>query len=110
MRLTENIKYLRQLRGLKQSDIADRLNKTKSAISNWETGLNLPNPDEVEQLCRILDVTPNQIFGWDPIPDLEDYLEKQRVKSERTAQLTEQRKRIRDELKQIGDELRNMRG
>jgi len=110
MRLTENIKYLRILHGLKQADIAIRLNKTKNVISNWERGDNSPNPDEVEMLCRIFGVTPNQIFGWDPIPELDEYLEQERVKSERTAQLNEQRRKIREELKQIGDELKNMRG
>ena len=109
MKLTENIKYLRSLRGFTQADIAEKLNKTKGAISNWENGLNFPNPDEVEKLCKIFDVTPNQIFGWDAIPELEQYISAMTEKNERMEQLQSERKRIKEELRQIEEELLRVR-
>ena len=63
--LGENIKNFRTFRGISQEILANKLGKTKSVISNWERGANAPDPDSIELLCKYLDVTPSQIFGWE---------------------------------------------
>lgn len=74
--LNENIKNFRTWRGINQEDLANLLGKTKSVISNWERGANAPDPDSIESLCKYLDVTPNQIFGWEENPDYVEWQKK----------------------------------
>lgn len=98
--LNENIRKFRELRKLTQKQFADRLNKSRNVISNWERGENSPDPDTVEQICRILDVTPNQIFGWEPCPDYERYLQKMKAINSRIEELNNRKKEIEDALEQ----------
>lgn len=70
-KLSENLKAFRVFRGLKQSDLALAVGKSKNVISNWERGDNSPDVDSVETICRILRVTPNQLFGWEPVKEYE---------------------------------------
>lgn len=65
MNINENIKNFRTFRGIRQQDLADMLGRSKSVISNWERGENSPDLDSCEKLCKILRVTPNQLFGWE---------------------------------------------
>lgn len=74
--LNENIKNFRTFRGINQESLAALLGKTKSVISNWERGANSPDPDSIEALCKYLDVTPNQIFGWETNPEYEEWHKK----------------------------------
>ena len=74
--LNENIKNFRTFRGINQESLASLLGKTKSVISNWERGANSPDPDSIEALCKYLDVTPNQIFGWETNPEYEEWQKK----------------------------------
>ena len=74
--LNENIKNFRTFRGINQETLATLLGKTKGVISNWERGANSPDPDSIENLCKYLDVTPNQIFGWERNPEYEEWQKK----------------------------------
>lgn len=65
MNIGSNIKNFRIFRGLKQQDIAEALGRTKSVISNWERGENSPDVESCEKLCKLLKVTPNELFGWE---------------------------------------------
>lgn len=33
-------------------------------ISNWEKGINKPDADTIGTICKILSITPNELFGW----------------------------------------------
>ena len=92
--LHENIRNFRQLRKLTQKEFADRLNKSRNVISNWERGTNAPDPDTNEQICKILDVTPNMPFGWDRCPDYERYKQRLLSYNVKIAELTQQKERI----------------
>lgn len=72
-KLNENIKNFRTFRNITQQDLAEKLGKSKSVISNWERGENSPNPEEVEVMCKLFNVTPNEIYGWDINKDYEKY-------------------------------------
>ena len=41
---------LRKKKNLTQSDLATKLNVTNKAISNWETGKNLPDLEIIKEL------------------------------------------------------------
>ena len=96
--LNENIRKFRELRKLTQKQFAERLNKSRNVISNWERGENSPDPDTVEQICKILEVTPNQIFGWDPCPDYERYLAKMNAIKSKIDALSRKKSEIESEL------------
>lgn len=72
--LAYTMKMLRIMRGYTQQDIADKLHKTTNAVSNWELGNTSPPVDDLMELCKLYDVTPNQMYGWDECPELTDYI------------------------------------
>lgn len=74
MKLNENIKNFRTFRGIKQQQLADALGKSKSVISNWERGENSPDVESCEKICRILKVTPNELFGWEENKEYAEHL------------------------------------
>lgn len=73
-KLPENLKNLRLMRGLSQKELGAQLNKSPNAISNWEKGMTSPDVDLLETICRVLKVTPNQLYGWDKCQELDDFL------------------------------------
>lgn len=72
----ENIKNFRVFRKMTQVELGTAVERSKNVVSNWERGDNTPDLDTLEKICRVLNVTPNQIFGWEPCPDYERYLQK----------------------------------
>ena len=59
------IKQLREEKGLSQLELAKLLNTKRQTISKYENGIvtNIPS-DRIEEMARILDSTPEYIFGW----------------------------------------------
>jgi transcriptional regulator with XRE-family HTH domain len=43
--------------GLKQSEVAARVGATQAAVSNWERGKSWPDPEQMQMLARIFDVS-----------------------------------------------------
>lgn len=79
----ENIKKFRIFRGITQMELGAAVGRSKNVVSNWERGDNFPDLDTLAKLCRILKVTPNQMFGWDPCPEYDEYLRKtEKIKAE----------------------------
>ena len=75
--VNENIRDFRKFRGLSQKELGQMLNKSTNVVSNWENGLHSPDLDTLEKMCRILNVTPNQMFGWEKNAEYVQWLEKQ---------------------------------
>jgi len=74
--LRQNIKKYRKKLNITQEMLADRLNYTKQAISNWETGKNLPSDEDIEKMAAIFGVEPHVLITRSTdkkscIPDLE---------------------------------------
>ena len=61
--ITEKIKKLRIARGINQSDMADKLNITRSAYQKIETGENYAWAKYLNELMDILDTTPKDFFS-----------------------------------------------
>ena len=53
MNVGENIKYLRELKGLTQSDLGQLLNVSDKTISSWEVGRTEPNIGKVALMSEI---------------------------------------------------------
>lgn len=62
--ISENIRKYRLLNKITQAELASRLGKTKNVISHWEHGRNNPDIEAIEAICKILKITPDQLFGW----------------------------------------------
>ena len=60
----ENLKIARKAKGLKQEELAKELNKFQSDYSNYETGKVQLDYEKIIYLCKRLEITPNDLFGF----------------------------------------------
>ena len=58
-----NLKYARKLLGKTQSQVASLMLMTQQQYSRFENGVFELNYEQILKLCKILDTTPNEIFG-----------------------------------------------
>lgn len=59
----------RKEKKLTQDQLAEKLNISKNAVSKWERGLNLPDVSIMQDLCKILNITLNELFIGEKIVD-----------------------------------------
>lgn len=97
----ENIKRFRKFRGLSQAELGEMIRRSKNVVSNWERGENEPDLDAIAAACKALDVTPNQIFGWEENPEYKAFLQRTFMYQEKLTQLEAQRKAIDAELAEL---------
>lgn len=82
--ISTNITKYREKANLSQKELATKLNTSPSRVSNWEQGNNCPSIDILFDVCRILDVSINDIYGVYPTSsfslsyDEQDHIKKYR--------------------------------
>ena len=59
----EQLSALRRAKGISQEALAEQLGISRQAVSKWETGTAKPELDNILALCRILEVSPNELLG-----------------------------------------------
>ncbi len=59
----EKIKTARSLKGLTQKQLAEKVGAKHNSISDWEKNKNKPDPDTIELLCGVLEISPNYLLG-----------------------------------------------
>ena len=94
----ENMRILRIIHGQSQKDLAIKLGKVPNTISNWERGDTFPDTNEMEQLCNIYGLTPNQICGWETCAEIEKFKYEQDDVYRKMKDLKEQKEAIEAEL------------
>lgn len=57
-----NIKQFREKCGIRQEDIATKLNVDRSTIAKWETGEAMPRSDKLPELAKILDCSIDDLY------------------------------------------------
>ena len=62
----EKIKSARKAKGLTQKQLAAKINAAHNSISDWENDKNKPDPDTIELLCGVLEITPNYLLAASP--------------------------------------------
>ena len=62
----------RKEKGLTQIELADKLNITDRAVSKWECGKSLPDSSIMLELCKILDITVNELLSGEE-QEMQDY-------------------------------------
>ena len=88
------IKQKRKEKKITQSELAEKLNVTDRAISKWENGICMPDSGIITELCKILNITINDLFSGE-IVDMKDnekklsenLLEMAKLKEEKDKQL-----------------------
>jgi transcriptional regulator with XRE-family HTH domain len=58
----KNIKNFREQKGISQSELAEKLNVTRQAVSNWETGKTQPDIDTLHKIADILEVSIDELI------------------------------------------------
>ena len=67
--LGEKLKAARKAAGLSQKELAEAVGAKHNSVSNWENGLNSPSTNTILELCRVLNIQPNELYGTQPEPD-----------------------------------------
>lgn len=57
------ISTLRKEKGMTQQELADKLGVTDRAIGNWENGRRMPDYSIIQNLCKELDISTNELFA-----------------------------------------------
>ena len=52
----------RKALGLTQKQLAEKLNMSDKSVSKWERGKGLPDPVYMLELCRLLDISVNELL------------------------------------------------
>ena len=72
IRIGKFIKERRNLKNITQSSLASILGITDRALSKWENGICLPDVGTIPEICKILDITVNDLFSGE-IVKMKDY-------------------------------------
>lgn len=80
------IRKYRKESGLTQERLAEKINVTKSRVSNWEQGINRPDADIIGKICRALNVSPSDLLDVHLTDDELNAHEKKVIKAYRTKQ------------------------
>ncbi len=62
------IQKCRKEKNMTQLDLANKINVTDRAVSNWERGRRMPDVSLFSDLCHILDITVNELIAGEKIP------------------------------------------
>ena len=63
MEAKDVLKELRQRHNMTQDQLSEKLAVTRQAVSRWENGESVPNPETLKQLSRLYDVSINTLLG-----------------------------------------------
>ena len=78
------IRKYRKESGLTQEQLAEKIDVTKSRVSNWEQGINRPDADIIGNICRALNVSPSDLLDVHLTDDELNAHEKKVIKAYRT--------------------------
>ena len=65
MKIATIIKEARISRDMTQMNLADAMGVSYQAVSNWERGNSMPDIAKLEDLCRVLGLTVEQLLGME---------------------------------------------
>ena len=65
------ISLKRKEKGITQSELAEKLGVSDRAVSKWENGICLPDACNMSILCKVLNITINDLFSGEVV-DMKD--------------------------------------
>jgi len=63
----DRLKEARIAKGLKQTELSEKIGLSKNAVSNYENGSSNPNVDVLYKIFEVLEIDPNFLFQ-DEVP------------------------------------------
>lgn len=72
MAIGDNIKTLREARGLTQLELSEKLGVSRGAVSQWELGIVAPRMGTIEQMAAFFGVKKSDIIEDRHAPDIMD--------------------------------------
>lgn len=72
--LQENLKRLRKAKGLTLEELGARIGTTRQTVCRYESG-NIPGIpyDKIVKIAEVLGVRPEELMGWENIPEDEEH-------------------------------------
>ena len=61
--IADKIKTLREKKGVTQSELANTLGITRSAVNAWEMGITVPSTQYVVELAKFFNVSADYLLG-----------------------------------------------
>jgi len=58
-----NLKAVRQLRGLSQDSLAEKLQMSRISINRWEKGIQSPTLDTIVKIAEALEIPPEALLS-----------------------------------------------
>ena len=58
----DNLKFLREKKGMTQEELAVQINVSQQSISKWEEGVSMPRADKLPVLAKIFDREISELF------------------------------------------------
>lgn len=65
----KNIKYERKARGLSQERLAEKIGVSRQTIVNWENGKGTPMLENIEEMCKVFNVSYEELISKTNIKD-----------------------------------------
>ena len=65
MKIAKRIKEARIAQNLTQMNLADAMGVSYQAVSNWERGNSMPDISKLEDLCRVLKLSVEELLGME---------------------------------------------
>ena len=61
--IKKTLRLLRIKAGMSQKELADALNISQAAVTNWERGESLPSSDKLPKIAEVLNCTLADLYG-----------------------------------------------
>lgn len=61
--VADTIKLLRNAKDMTQSDLAKKLNITRSSVNAWEMGISVPSTTYIVELAQLFHVSTDYLLG-----------------------------------------------
>ena len=99
-----NLKFYRKQKKLTQNELTLAINKSYNYINGIEQGKSFPALDVIEDICRVLEIRPSQLFEENGSPENVKTFSKDEYIKSMTEQLFSRLKDVM--IKEIKDTLR----
>jgi transcriptional regulator with XRE-family HTH domain len=63
MTFGQKLKFARKNKKYTQKELAEAIGAKHNSVSNWENDQNKPDPDTIELICNVLDISANYLLG-----------------------------------------------
>lgn len=65
MEFGEKLSSARKAKGFSQEGLAAKIDVSRQAVSKWENGTAQPETANILKLCEVLEISPNELFGYE---------------------------------------------